>query len=111
MSILSLIVLALIGESVWENAKMLWQNGKINFDKIGALVIGLLLAIGARVDLLEMVGIHLYIPWLGIILTGLLISRGANFMHDLLTSISNIQNNTKVVPKEINPTNITNNMK
>ncbi len=95
MNILSLIVLALIGEAVWETLKMVWQNGKISVDRIGALIIGLLLAIGAGLDLMAMVGIPMRIPYVGMVLTGLLISRGANFMHDILQSINNIQQNTK----------------
>ena len=95
MKILSLVILAMIGEAVWETAKMVWQNGKISTDRIGAIAIGELLAIGAGMDILAMVGIPLSIPYVGMILTGLLISRGANFVHDLLASINNVQQNTK----------------
>lgn len=95
MNILSLIILALIGEALWETLKLTWQNGKLSIDRVGALVIGELLAIGAGMDLLAMVGVPLKIPYIGLVLTGLLISRGANFVHDLLASINNIQQNTK----------------
>jgi hypothetical protein len=95
VNILSLIILALIGEALWETLKLTWQNGKLSIDRVGALVIGELLAIGAGVDLLAMVGVPLKIPYAGLVLTGLLISRGANFIHDLLQSISNVQQNTK----------------
>ena len=95
MKILSLVILAMIGEAVWETAKMVWQNGKLSTDRIGAIAIGELLAIGAGMDMLAMVGIPLKIPYVGMILTGLLISRGANFIHDLLSSINNVQQNTK----------------
>ena len=95
MNILSLIILALIGEALWETLKMTWQNGKLSIDRVGALVIGELLAIGAGMDLLAMVGVPLKIPYIGLVLTGLLISRGANFVHDLLASINNVQQNTK----------------
>lgn len=96
MNILSLVVLALIGEAVWETLKLTWQGGKVSVDRIGALAIGLLLAIGTGLDLMAMVGVPLHIPYVGMALTGLLISRGANFVHDLLASINNVQQNTKV---------------
>lgn len=96
MNILSLIVLALIGEAVWETLKLTWQGGKISVDRVGALVVGLLLALGTGLDLMAMVGVPLKIPYVGMVLTGLLISRGANFVHDLLASINNVQQNTKV---------------
>ncbi|TDT63437.1 hypothetical protein [Fonticella tunisiensis] len=95
MNILSLIIIALIGEAVWETLKMTWQQGKVSIDRIGALIIGLLLALGTGLDLMAMIGVPMKVPYVGMILTGLLISRGANFVHDILASINNIQQNTK----------------
>lgn len=95
MNILGLIILALIGEAVWETLKMTWQNGKLNTDRIGALVVGLLLAFGSGIDLMKAFGVPVVIPYLGIILTGLLISRGANFVHDIVSSVNNINQKTK----------------
>lgn len=85
----------MMGEAVWETAKMIWESGKISYNRVGSIAVGELLAIGSRMDIFSMAGVPLYIPYLGIILTGLLISRGANFVHDLVASISNIQQNTK----------------
>lgn len=96
MNILGLIILALIGESIWETLKMTWQNGKLNIDRIGALIVGLLLAFGSKLDFMEAVGVPIVIPYLGTILTGLLISRGANFVHDIVSSVNNLKQNTKV---------------
>lgn len=95
MNILRLIILAMIGEAIWETAKMTWQSGKVSYDRVGAIAVGELLAIGSGIDMLVMVGVPLHIPYLGTIFTGLLISRGANFIHDLLTSINNVEQNTK----------------
>lgn len=90
-SIIILILIALLSESVWETLKMVWQNGKVSTDRIGALVVALLLAIGTRLDILYLLDINTSIPYLGVILTGILISRGSNFIHDLLVKISNIK--------------------
>ena len=87
MQILQLVVLAMIGEAVWETLKMVWQEGKLSIDRIGALVIGLLVAFVTGADILSLVNIPAYIPYVGIALTGILISRGANFVHDLLKKI------------------------
>lgn len=95
MSILNLIIISMIAEAVWETLKMVWQKGKFNFDKIGALFIGLIIALATQMDMLSMLGIPSHIPYIGILLTGILISRGANFMHDLLSAVNNIQQNTK----------------
>ncbi len=96
MSLEKLLVLAMISEALWETLKMTWQNGKVSADRIGAMVIGLLMALGTGMDIMELVGIPMKVPYLGNILTGLLISRGANFIHDLLASAGNMNQSTKV---------------
>lgn len=95
MNLVSVVILALIGESLWETLKVIWDKGKLSIDRIGALVIGLVLSFATEMDLLKLVGLQSKIPYLGVILTGILISRGANFMHDILASINNLSQNTK----------------
>ena len=98
--LLMLVVVAIIAESVWETLKMTWQDGKLCIDRIGALVVSMLIVFGTRLDILALLGIETVIPFLGIILTGVLISRGSNFIHDLLVKLSNKNTET---PKEISP--------
>ena len=88
--LLVIVIVALIAESVWETLKMTWQEGKVSIDRIGALVVALLLAIGTRLDLLSLLDIKTSIPYLGVVLTGILISRGSNFIHDLLVKIGQV---------------------
>lgn len=92
MQIVQLIVLALLGEAIWETLKMVWQEGKLNIDRIGALAFGLLIAFVANADLLTLINVPATVPYVGIALTGILISRGANFMHDLLKKIEQPNN-------------------
>ena len=87
--LLMLVVIAIIAESVWETLKMTWQDGKVKVDRVGALVVSMLIVFGTRLDMLSLLGIETVIPFLGIILTGILISRGSNFIHDLLVRLSN----------------------
>ncbi len=79
-----IIVAALLAESVWETGKMVWQEGKISIDRIGALAVGIIFAVGAGLDLCAYLGICFVLPVVGQVLTGVLLSRGANFIHDLL---------------------------
>lgn len=101
--LLMLVVIAIIAESVWETLKMTWQDGKVKVDRVGALVVSMLIVFGTRLDMLSLLGIETVIPFLGIILTGILISRGSNFIHDLLVRLSN--KNTDVEFKTIIPSN------
>jgi chromate transport protein ChrA len=83
-AVLIILVAALLAEAVWETGKMVWQQGKISVDRIGALLVGILFAVGAGLDLCTVLGICFVYPIIGQLLTGILISRGANFVHDLL---------------------------
>lgn len=96
MNFIGVIILAMIGEAVWETLKMTFQNGKLSIDRIGALVVSISLAFATGMDLFKLVGISQNVPFLGILLTGLLLSRGSNFMHDILESIGNLNQNLKI---------------
>jgi hypothetical protein len=57
---------------------------KIEWKQIAAIVIAVLLAIGAGADLYKIIGVSFGIPYLGMILTGIIFSRGANYVADFL---------------------------
>ena len=84
-----IIIISVLAESIWETLKMTWQNGKISIDKIGALIISLILTLGTKMDLLALLGLETTIPYMGAFLTGIIVSRGSNFTHDLLNKVSN----------------------
>lgn len=92
-NLLTIFIIALISESVWETLKMTWQKGKISIDRVGALIVSLVICLDVRLDILKLLEINTAIPFVGIILTAILISRGSNFMHDLLVKLG--QSNTK----------------
>ena len=91
MNFIKLIIIALVVEALWETAKMMWQEGKANPDRIGAAVMGIVLCVAAGVDFFVMAEIPLTIPYLGMVMSGLLISRGANAVHDLLEAIGKLK--------------------
>lgn len=95
MDFLSVVIVALVGEAIWETIKMTWQHGKVNIDRIGALIVGLIIAIAAGIDIMDIIGIPMRIPYVGTVLTGVLISRGANFVHDILETVSSVRQNRK----------------
>ena len=92
MDLLTLFVLAILAESVWETLKMTWQKGKLCLDRVGALVVSLVICIDIKLDMLTLLGIKTTIPFIGIVLTAILISRGSNFLHDLLERIGQVKN-------------------
>ena len=88
MEYAQLVIVAILIEAIWENLKMVWQNGKFSIDKIGSLVISILICILAKIDIFPIVNLSIMVPVIGSILTGIIVSRGANFVHDLFNKIS-----------------------
>lgn len=95
MEITKIFILTVIGESIWETLKMFWQEGKISNDRIGALVVGIILVWSTDLDVMSVLGMPVRFKIIGILLTGILISRGSNFVHDIFNSVNAINNNTK----------------
>ena len=89
---MKLLVIAATVEALWETLKMFWDGSKVDINRIGSAILGILLCILANVDFFALVGVELSIPIVGVVLSGLLVSRGANFVHDLLKIVYEIQN-------------------
>lgn len=51
--------------------------------RLVAAVVGVILCAGFGLDLFKQVGIVSSVPYLGAVVTGLVISRGSNALHDL----------------------------
>lgn len=96
MEFITLIVLAMVGEAVWETLKMLWPNGKVSVDKVGALLVSLVITLGTNINIMHLLGLSLQWNLLGVVLTAILISRGANFIHDLIGQITSIKSEVSV---------------
>ena len=93
MEYTQIIIIAILIEAIWENLKMVWQNGKINIDKIGALVISIIVCLLVNANVFSLVGLTICIQYIANIFTGIIVSRGANVVHDLFSKLSNIKNN------------------
>ena len=87
MDFAQLIVVAILVEAVWENLKMIWQSGKFNINMIGSLVISIILCCLVKIDIFPIVGLNIAIPIVGSIFTGIIVSRGANFVNDLFKKL------------------------
>lgn len=88
---LQLLVMGVLVEAVWENSKIVWQDGKFSIDMLGALLLGIIIAIATGTDILLIAGLHSTIPILGMVLSGILASRGANVVHDIIEKIRDIR--------------------
>ena len=83
MTFVTLFLLALTVEALVEYGKLIFQK-TINWKQLAAMALGILLSIGAQTDLFAALGVTFVIPYLGCIITGILFSRGANYLADFL---------------------------
>lgn len=87
MEFAQLVIVAILVEAIWENIKMIYQSGKVSISMIGSLVISILLCTLTRIDIFPIVGLTISVPIVGSVLTGIIVSRGANFVNDLFTKL------------------------
>lgn len=94
MDFAQLIIIAILVEAIWENTKMIWQEKKLNINMLGSLILSIIICLLAKMNIFEVIGIRLIVPIFGEIFTGIIVSRGANFVNDLFSKLKggNINN-------------------
>ena len=84
--LIKIMILSMLCEAIWENLRMTFENGKFSINRLGALIVSIVVALGTKMNIFEILDFEI-VQVLGSILTGILISRGANVLHDLLNKI------------------------
>lgn len=81
---------AVLVEAITTALKPIWNPDKrtVSPSAILALLVGLGIAFGTGMDLCAAAGVKMQIPIVPQLITGILISRGANYMYDILAQIS-----------------------
>ena len=80
----SIILLAGVVEGTITYFKTFVVKREKVWEMIASLALGAIVTIAYQLDLLAMVGLESSIPYVGNILTGIVISRGSNFICDLI---------------------------
>lgn len=86
-SIWPIIVIAFLVQQLWQVGKKLWVGGKPQANRIGPLVLGVILAATSGIDLFVALGVPLRWVWLAIALTGVLCSQGAGAIYDMIKKL------------------------
>lgn len=87
-----IIALAIVTEALVEYGKIIGRafignDIKTAVTQIVAIVVSVLLCFAAGADLFQVAGITFAWPWIGVVLTGILGSRGANYLSDFITKL------------------------
>ena len=104
MSMIALsIVMAITVEGLVELGKSIGKaaldgDRKTAATQLAALIISCALCMAAGADVYDALGVSFAVPWLGMILTGILASRGTNYIADFVSACKPLPqtNNTLV---------------
>lgn len=93
--ILLILALAVTVEAMVEYVKSVVKmvterNVKTLITQLSALAVSILLCFAAGADLYAALGLSFSIPGIGIVLTGIFASRGANYVSDLVRKLRDI---------------------
>lgn len=84
---MELVIMAVLVETLVQIVKAVYEEGRINTNVVISIVVGLVLAFSFSMDIFAVLGFTAGIPLVGTIATGLIISRGGNFVHDLFNRL------------------------
>jgi hypothetical protein len=83
----TILVLAIIVEFSTEIFKSLFPSTRGRFSRAVAITLGLILCVSTRSGILASFNIHPQYPLIDYFFTGVIISRGSNIIHDLVSRL------------------------
>lgn len=86
-----LALMAIVIEGVITYIKEIFVNKNVIWQQVLGIVLGIVVAIGYNADLFALFGLTSTIPLLGCVLTGVLLSRGSNYIFDLVKQLQGYQ--------------------
>ena len=81
------LVIAILAEALWETFKLIYpRDVPPQVDRAAVMVLAIFMCVTTGSDLFKMLGV--FLPWSsGAFFSGVLCSRGANFLHDLFKRV------------------------
>lgn len=79
-----IITLSIITESLITYFNSFFGTGEFHFNMIFSIILGIIISISYNLDIMEKMEFKSSVPYIGNILTGIMISRGSNYIFDML---------------------------
>lgn len=89
----TIILMSVIVEGLITYAKTFFIGGKFQWQMLVGIILGVAVALVYNVDIFALLGVVAAVPYVGAILTGILISRGSNYIFDLIKALQGAGNN------------------
>lgn len=90
-ALMTIVFGAVLVEATTTALKPIWDENKrqVSIGAVMSLIVGLAIAFATNMDLLAAADIPISVPVVPQLITGILISRGANYVYDILAQIKN----------------------
>lgn len=80
--------LAIIVEATITYINQFFVNGEFCYEMFLSIIFGIVISIAYEIDIPKYLNLNSRIPYLSNILTGIIISRGSNYIYDLITKVA-----------------------
>lgn len=87
-----IFIMSFVTVSIYDIIKSFYKDNKIDIHAIITAILGIILSLAAGLDAFTLVGINFAVPFIGQILTGLVISKGSNYVYDFITKAISLLN-------------------
>ena len=91
---------AIVVEGLVTYIKTIIVDRQIQWQIIVAMALGILTAITFEIDLFLIFGLSANIPFVGMVYTGILLSRGSNYIFDLLGKLTKAKHQADALQEE-----------
>ncbi len=83
-----MLMMCIVLEGIITYINNFFVLGAPHYQMVLSLAFGIFIAVAYKIDLLKLANIESEIPYIGCVLTGILFSRGSNYVHDILQTLN-----------------------
>ena len=87
--IMAFVAASIVAEGILSYTKtIISKNKKVHWEMIAGIALGVLIALNLKLDFFDLFGISERFAIIGQILTGILISRGSNYVYEIYDKLT-----------------------
>jgi len=91
------ILLSIVVEGVVTYVKTWFVDKHFQWQQLVTCILGIVIALAYAMDILSLFGVTSKVPYVGQILTGILLSRGSNYIFDFIKRITKVTTGTDLI--------------
>ena len=87
-NVFGIVAFSILVEAIVTYVNEFFVDGHFSWKMFLALILGILVAVAYNLDLPAYFNLKSQIPYIGCVLTGILISRGSNYVFDIIKKLT-----------------------